>query len=44
MLLGEEVYDGIPVLDADGAVVGWLRRDAVLRRMTAPSVVPEATT
>ena len=44
VLLGEEVYDGIPVLDADGAVVGWLRRDAVLRRMTAPSVVPEATT
>ena len=35
VLLSEDVYDGIPVLDADGAVAGWLRRDAVLRRMTA---------
>jgi len=25
------VGDGVPVLDAEGIVVGWLRRDAVLR-------------
>ncbi len=36
VLLSEEVYDGVPVLDADGRVVGWLRRDAVLRRVTLP--------
>ena len=41
VLLGEEVYDGIPVLDSEGAVAGWLRRDAVLRRMTAQPVAPE---
>ncbi len=26
--------DGLAVLDADGALVGWLRQDAVLKRMT----------
>ncbi|NYI41946.1 chloride channel protein [Demequina lutea] len=41
VLLGEEVYDGIPVLDSEGVVVGWLRRDSVLRRMTAQPVAPE---
>lgn len=36
VLLSEEVYDGVPVLNAEGSVVGWLRRDAVLRRVTVP--------
>ncbi|NTV38774.1 MAG: TOMM precursor leader peptide-binding protein [Demequinaceae bacterium] len=40
VLLGEEVYDGIAVLDADGNVAGWLGRDAVLRRMTATKQRP----
>ncbi len=43
VLLGEEVYDGIPVLDAEGVVVGWLRRDSVLRHMTAQLVAPEVS-
>ncbi len=38
VLLSEDVYDGVPVLDADGGVVGWLRRDAVLRRVTGRGV------
>ena len=42
VLLGEDVYDGIPVLDSEGNVAGWLRRDAVLRRMTAQPVTPSA--
>ncbi len=41
VLLSEEVYDGVPVLDAEGTVVGWLRRDAVLRRVTAPKAAPK---
>lgn len=40
VLLSEDVYDGVPVLDAEGTVVGWLRRDAVLRRVTAPKAAP----
>ena len=41
VLLSEEVYDGVPVLDTEGSVVGWLRRDAVLRRITAPKTSPK---
>ena len=41
VLLGEEVYDGVPVLDSEGNVVGWLRRDAVLRRMTVTRGHPQ---
>lgn len=44
VLLGEDVYDGIPVLDTEGTVVGWLRRDAVLRRMTAEPLTPPTPT
>jgi len=44
VLLGEDVYDGIPVLDSEGNVAGWLRRDAVLRRMTAQPLTPNALT
>ena len=44
VLLGEDVYDGIPVLEAEGAVVGWLRRDAVLRQMTSQVATPEPST
>ena len=43
VLLGEDVYDGIPVLDSEGNVAGWLRRDAVLRRMTAQPVSSDAS-
>jgi chloride channel protein, CIC family len=43
VLLGEEVYDGIPVLNAEGVVVGWPRRDSVLRRTTAQPVAPEVS-
>lgn len=34
-LLEGESNDGLPVLDAEGALVGWLRAEAVLRRMSA---------
>ncbi|WP_201774076.1 chloride channel protein [Demequina oxidasica] len=36
-MLEEEAGDGLPVLDEDGNVVGWLQQDAVLRAVTAPA-------
>jgi len=36
-MLEEDAGDGLPVLDATGALVGWLQQDAVLRAVTAPS-------
>ncbi|WP_200809785.1 chloride channel protein [Demequina sp. NBRC 110054] len=34
-LLEGDTNDGLPVLDDDGALVGWLRQEAVLKRMAA---------
>ncbi|WP_201774496.1 chloride channel protein [Demequina aurantiaca] len=36
-MLEEDADDGLPVLDGDGDLVGWLQQDAVLRAVTAPS-------
>jgi len=34
-MLGDDAIAGLPVVDSNGTLVGWLRQDAVLRAITA---------
>ena len=42
-MLGDDAIAGLPVVDSDGQLVGWLRQDAVLRAITATRSRPIET-
>jgi CIC family chloride channel protein len=42
-MLGDDAIAGLPVVDSNGALVGWLRQDAVLRAITATRSIAKSS-